>query len=451
MIVRRRKKQIAVFLIILSFTLVPLLVDLWKENRIIFIKKFNNNSRYNLHTSSNYNLEWVKTWGGEDYDKGQGICIDDLGNIYLLSHSELTEAGNFDICLLYYDISSNELELVQTWESLSNDYAEGMIIDKSGNIYITGSTYDNNTMCYDILFLKYDKSRVLQWNKTWKGYSDDFGNGIVVDSLGNIYIIGYTKSVGENWIDICLLKYNSLGFLEWNKTWGAISADYGMEICIDNFDNLYITGAKYDYENRNYEVCLVKFNSSGFEQWNKTWGGLNNDYGIGMTRDNLGNIYITGSTWSFGNGKSDIFLLKYDSFGSLKWNKTWGGEYSDYGFGIAISESGNIFVTGYTSSIEKGTDICLLKYFNDGKIIWSKIWGGSNDEEGYKLVLDDLENIYIVGTTWSYGNGYSDVCLLKFRETQSIFIYGYNLGFLSLIIGISLIFLFLKKKEEFIK
>jgi hypothetical protein len=89
-------------------------------------------------------------------------------------------------------------------------------------------------------------------------------------------------------------------------------------------------------------------------EWYKTWGGSSSDYGKGIALDASENAFITGSTFSFGAGLGDAFLVKYDSSRNLLWNKTWGGSYDDRGYGIALDASENAFITGSTFSFGAG-------------------------------------------------------------------------------------------------
>ncbi|GAH13728.1 unnamed protein product, partial [marine sediment metagenome] len=113
----------------------------------------------------------------------------------------------------------------------------------------------------------------------------------------------------------------------------------------------------------NYDLVLVKYISSGVQQWNFTWGGIDNEAGSGVVVDSSDNIYITGFTDSFGVGFKDMVLVKYDSSGAQKYYSTWGGNNWNQGTGIAADSSDNIYIAGYTSnSTLGGNDIVLVKY-----------------------------------------------------------------------------------------
>jgi len=208
----------------------------------------------------------------------------------------------------------------------------------------------------------------LEWNKTWGGLANDNGYGIAADSSGNLFITGDTNSYGAANQDAFLLKYDSSGNLEWNKTWGGSNGDHGLGIAVDASGNVFITGYTSSYGAGNQDAFLLKYDSSGNLEWNKTWGGSLGDFGRGVAVDSSGNIFITGDT-NRGTAGPDVFLLKYDSSGNFQWEKTWGGFATDIGRGVAVDGSGNVFITGHNNqggNPGSGADVFLFKYDSSG-------------------------------------------------------------------------------------
>jgi predicted RNA binding protein with dsRBD fold (UPF0201 family) len=375
----------------------------------------NNRTTTTLPSTSNINrCEWNKTWGGSGYDSGAGIALDGSGNAFITGSTESYEDENGDAFLLKYDSSGNLL-WNKTWGGSFDDRGYGIALDGSGNLFITGYTKSYGAGYYDAFLLKYDSDGNLLWYKTWGGSDSDYGKGIALDSSGNAFITGSTKSYGAGYDDAFLLKYDSDGNLLWYKTWGGSDSDYGKGIALDGSGNAFITGDTYSFGAGYSDAFLLKYDVSGNQLWNKTWGGSDSDYGKGIMLDSSGNAFITGSTDSYEDGNGDAFLLKYDSSGNLLWYKTWGGSDYDYGCEIALDASGNLFITGSTYSYGAGyRDIFLLKYDSSGNLLWYKIWGGSNSDWGKGIALDASGNAFITGETNSYGAGNYDTFLLKF-------------------------------------
>ncbi|MHA1191479.1 MAG: SBBP repeat-containing protein, partial [Promethearchaeota archaeon] len=234
--------------------------------------------------------------------------------------------------------------------------------DSSDNIYITGVTNSFGMGDYNMCLVKFDPSGVLQWNRMWGGSGYESGSAIALDSSENIYITGFIKNINPINFDICLVKYDPSGVLQWNRTWDGDVIEWSNAIVLDSSDNIYITGLTNSFETEDYDMCLVKYDPSGVLQWNRTWGGSGYEYGSAIALDSSDNIYITGVTNSFGMGDYDMCLVKYDPSGVLQWNRTWGGSDNEYGFAIALDSSENIYIAGETESYGAGgDDIYLVK------------------------------------------------------------------------------------------
>jgi len=191
------------------------------------------------------------------------------------------------------------------------------------------------------------KAQTLSFEKTWGGSSIDDGRGVAVDSSG-IYVTGYTWSFGAGDCDVFLLKFDVSGNLLWQRTWGGSSEDVGRGVAVDS-SGIYVAGETNNVGAGKYDVVLLKFDVSGNLLWQRTWGGSLDDDGWAVAVDSSG-IYVTGFTMSFGAGDYDVLLLKFDSSGSLLWQKTWGGTGYDEGLGVAVGSS---YFTGDTNSASR--------------------------------------------------------------------------------------------------
>ena len=213
----------------------------------------------------------------------------------------------------------------------------GIVSDTSGNTFITGfasSTFNSvsNTGGKDLFLTKYNTSGTHQWSKLLGSTSDDVGNGIVMDSSGNLYITGYTEGILDNGTtsgerDLLITKYDSSGNNSWAKQVGNTRSE-GRSIALDSSGNAYVAGYTYgDFDgNSNLggaDIVVVKYDSSGTKQWAYQYGTSSDDFGEGIVVDSAGNLYVTGYTSGnfYGNvnaGGSDVFLMKLNSSGIIQ-------------------------------------------------------------------------------------------------------------------------------------
>ena len=235
------------------------------------------------------------------------------------------------------------------------------------------------------------------WNITVGGSSSEEAYSIFV-SGSTIYFSGYTYSygVGISNQDVYVVKMdnNALG---WNKTWGGGASDSAYGIAVYG-NNIYLCGYTYSYGEGSSDILVIKYDSNGKKMWNITWGTNETDRGTDVAIDKNGNIYVVGYGLAYTSEKYDVVLQKYSSDGTLVWTKYWGGTDDDISKSIFIDNEGYIYVTGYTGSYGAGLyDAFILKYDASGELLWNKTWGYSGYDHGEDIAVDG--DIYVVGST----------------------------------------------------
>jgi hypothetical protein len=286
-------------------------------------------------------------------------------------------------------------------------FGYGVTTDVSDNIYVTGTTQTFGGENYNMFIQKYDWSCNLLWTQQWGGAGNDIPHGITTDTIGNVYVVGSTDSFGNGVSQIFLLKYNLDGGLVFSQTWGNQNS-YGNGVAVDNLGNVYVVGTT-NYHVAGSQIVLLKYDSSGnLLSTRMVGGGSQNSYGTGVAVDGAGNVYVTGYGYGFAPtpGVSTVILLKYDTLGNLVLQTTWGGKRSDAATGIAVDIDGNVYLTGYTKTYSVTPDIpsaFLLKFDPSGNLILQRVWGGNRGDFGYGIAVDTAENAYITGYTFSFG------------------------------------------------
>lgn len=207
----------------------------------------------------------------------------------------------------------------------------------------------------------------------------------------------------------------------WNCTWGGNGDEDGTGIAIEvGSGNMYLTGSTNSFGGGGYDAILAKFTPGGMQLWNRTWGGLVTDQSNVVATDSNGNVYIAGQTVSYGVGDGDALLVKYDSSGNQLWNRTLdfgGGDYVNYE-GLSLNPySGDIYIAGMTNVGAGGGDAFIAKYNSSGDYLWNRTWGGESLDAASGLAVDpNTGDIFLAGYTYSYGAGSGDAFIVKYNS-----------------------------------
>ncbi|MFX1572290.1 MAG: hypothetical protein ACFFB0_06040 [Promethearchaeota archaeon] len=346
------------------------------------------------------------TWGGNEAEMFTDMVLDSKDNIYIAG-STFSNGSKFSYLLKF----NNEgiLEWEQIWEGVEG-FAScyGMTIDSSDNIYITGLIYG-----YDIFLVKYNKDGNQLWNRTWGKSGDDCVYSIITDSSNNVYLGGSTD------FDDLLLKFSSSGDLLSNTTWKSLS--FYDALVSDSLNNVYTIGKRCNEYNQNYcNITLVKFDTNGTRLWNVSCietdilGGT-----LSLIIDDLNNLYLTGSEM-LDQYEFDMFIMKFDSSGNLKWNRSLIGPNDEVSSSIIFDSSENLYIGG--SDRGSKSDIFIVKYNNTGAQQWYFKWGEpikafSRSLQCVDLYTDFSGNYFVAGHNFSSGTTDYKMFLAKFTET----------------------------------
>jgi len=346
---------------------------------------------------------------------------------------ELIISSDFQFSNIEYSTSVNDTILQVEGLSPGNHYWKVRAVNEVG-LYSNYSPY--NIFC---LF-------IISFQKTFGGSSGDYGNYVQQTDDGGYIITGETWSYGAGNGDVWLIKTDGFGNEEWNNTFGGSDSEEGSSSVSQTTDGGYIIIGGNEYGKDNFDVLLIKTNSSGNEEWSKTFGGSDNAGGYSGTQTDDGGYIITGHIDSYGAG-DDVWLIKTDGFGNEEWNKTFWGESGSsvsqtedggyiitgscgliktdgsgneewikgcggsVGFSVSQTDDGGYIITGSTGYYSG--DIFLNKTDGFGNEEWNNTFGGSNEDVGRSVFQTDDGGYIITGYTYSYGAGSKDVWLIK--------------------------------------
>ncbi|HOQ40376.1 MAG TPA: hypothetical protein PK561_08220, partial [Fervidobacterium sp.] len=207
---------------------------------------------------------------------------------------------------------------------------------------------------------------------------------------------------------------NSDGSLAWEKTFGGSGEDQAASIQQTTDGGYIVAGYTYSFGVGNSDIYVLKLNSDGSLAWEKTFGGSGEDYTYSIQQTTDGGYIVAGWTNSFGVGNSDVYVLKLNSDGSLEWQKTFGGNGEDQATSIQQTTDGGYIVAGGTTSFGAGNyDVYVLKLNSDGSLAWQKTSGGNGGDWALSIQQTTDEGYIVAGYTNSFGSGDYDVYILK--------------------------------------
>ena len=362
---------------------------------------------------------WIATFGGTGAERSNGIGADSSGNAYIAGWTDSGNAGSYDILIAKYN-TSGVIQWQRTLGGTGFEYssvnANQAAVDSSGNVYVSGTGNAAGAGSYDLVIAKYNTSGAIQWQRTLGGTSSDQNGGVAVDSSGNVYITGNTNSLGAGGYDAVIAKYNSSGNIQWQRTLGGSNAEYGYGIAVDSSGNVYVSGKTNTSGAGGYDMLIAKYNSSGTIQWQRTLGGTSSDQGNSIEVDSSGNVYVVGDE----NGGGQVIIVKYNNSGTIQWQRYLDGGSSELGWGMTIDSSDNIYINGVTRSEGNGNqNFLIVKYNTSGDVQWQRYLGGTIHDYGYGIATDNSGSIYVTGYTTSAGAGGDDILIAKLPNDGS--------------------------------
>jgi hypothetical protein len=279
-----------------------------------------------------------------------------------------------------------------------------VVIPVSGNI---SNSQIEDTITKENLYFQPSET----WNKTFGGVSSDSGYFVRQTTDGGYIVSGTTNGpIG----DVFLVKTDTNGNKQWDDTYG-IGSGYCVQQTSDG--GYIITGDT----GMTGDVKLIKTDGNGNEQWNTTFGASKTDVGYNVQQTSDGGFIIAGASVYVGPpGTWDAWLIKTDSSGTKQWDNKFGSTYEDYFYSVKQTSDGGYICTGATNPTNTNLDVYLVKTDSSGNAVWTKNYGGSNDDYGWSVQQTADSGYIISGWTESYGAGNSDAYLIKTDSSGNV-------------------------------
>lgn len=319
-----------------------------------------------------------------------------------------------------------------TGPDINDDEVNAIAVDNEGNVYITGKSFGGSVPRQDYVTIKYNRLGEILWNSRYNGTGnrDDEAKAIAIDNSSNVYVTGYSFGTSTR-RDYLTIKYNPVGETLWTRRYGGSTApDEANAIAVDNSGNVCVTG-RINYPLSGADYTTIKYRNDGETLWVRSYNGPGSsvDEAKAIAVDNSSNVYVTGYSFGLGTG-NDFATIKYDPSGGTLWTRRYDNNLvanSDDGANAIVVDSlGNVYVTGYSLAqfgLFAHYDFLTIKYSPSGEVLWSHRYNGSEtgDDKANAMAIDDWGNVYVTGYSAGIAaNSKYDYATIKYSSTGEV-------------------------------
>jgi hypothetical protein len=358
---------------------------------------------------------WARTYGDSYEDSVASIQKTDDGGIVIAGSSEYYATDWLRAALVLKVLPDGEIQWQYSFPSAEE--AASIRQTSDGGFIVAGSTAMPDTEQGDLWLAKLDATGVMEWQTTYGGNQDDRAGSVWQTVDGGYLVVGTTESFGAGGKDIWILKLSPTGTVEWQRSYGGVTADTAECACPTADGGLIVAGSTIIEESKLNAMLVLKLNSGGDIDWQHRY---RNSYDDG--EDTASSILPTtdGGCIIIGKSRDAIILFKLSLGGAIEWQRihlslSYFEAVKNLIKAIKPTSDGGYVAVGTTPYFTtRGDEICVMKLSADGVIEWALAYGGERyDDIG--LDIEQLEDgkYFVAGTTRSFGAGESDILILN--------------------------------------
>ncbi len=362
---------------------------------------------------------WTKTFGGSSGDTAYSVQQTIDGGYIIAGYTySFGSAASSDFWLVKTDENGNE-EWNQTYDfGLENDEAYSVQQTVDEGYIIAGYAYTDGPDPWDFWLVKTDENGIEEWNQTYGGSNEDVAYSVQQTTDGGYIIAGYTYSYGAGYKDFWLVKTDANGNEEWNQTYGGIDEDVANSVQQTIDGGYIIAGYTRSFGAEYCDYWLIKTDENGNEEWNHTYSEGNSEEAQSVQQTTDEGYIIAGFTAN--PDGTDFWLIKTDENGNEEWNQTYGGNDLDVAYSVWQTIDGGYIIAGYIKyNASWDYDFYLVKTDGSGNEEWEQTYGGSDWDKAYSVQQTTDGGYIIAGYTWSYGPGCADFWLIRLGSEVS--------------------------------
>jgi hypothetical protein len=239
-----------------------------------------------------------------------------------------------------------------SYGGIQNDVCNQIRATPDGGFIMIGTTNSFGHGATDFYAIKVDANFKHQWSAALGGPASDEGYSVTPTLDKGYAFLGFTNSYGNGGYDMFLIKTDSMGKVQWDKTYGGSDWDFGYSIKQTLDSGYVICGQTYSYGAGNGDMYVVRTDKNGDTLWTKAIGGAGYDVANSVYVEHDSIYYIVGSTTSFGLSDTNIYLVKINNNGLVEWDTTFGGvSHTAVGHSIEEQMNGGMIISGYSDLV----------------------------------------------------------------------------------------------------
>jgi len=360
---------------------------------------------------------WQETYGGNDTDRAMAVVALENGDVAVAGTCKSFDALQSDICVTRLNAKGKTI-----WRKMlggkNMDMASGISRAKDGSILVTGTSRSfSKNRDRDIYVAKISLEGKGIWQTTFGKERAEYGRAIAGTDDGGAIVVGETESFGNGYKDIYIVKMDKDGRMLSEKKMGGEKEELvrGLTRTLDG--SLVMVGSREIDRAGDSDFFVLKMDQDGKKIWARTYGGEYEDILNGVTPTLDGGIVAAGTTRSWGSAETDLTVLKFSKEGKLIWHKIYGYKHYDFANAVTVTREGDFIIAGGSNSMGEGVyDVYVIALDRNGELFWSGLYGDINTDIAQGVTRTSDGSIVVVGESDSYGNA-KDFFLLKLQKT----------------------------------
>jgi len=368
----------------------------------------------------NLNAQWVRIYSGDQQEQMLSAALTNDGGCIAVGWTNSFGVAGEDMWVLKVN-SFGDIEWQRSYGG--NDWDEGLDIQKTddGGYIAVGQTRSFGSGNHDFWILKLNSSGQIEWQHTYGGPEWDTARSVHQTNDNGYIVAGNTRSFGSGLDDLWILKLDSTGQVEWQRTHGGVMSE-NMACIRQTQDGGFIFAASsYSYGPGPLGIWIQKLSPSGQIEWQFSYGGIDSDSVRAIQQTTDGGYIVLCRSYSFGIGLSDYLVLKLDQSGNIEWQRTLGGPLWDTPQSVHQTGDGGYILAGDTYSFGAGEADCyILKLDSMGNLEWEHVYGGPGYDSAQFIQQTEDEGYLIAGTSTSFGSGDSSFMMFKISPEGEI-------------------------------